>query len=61
MHHGFTFNFGSSKVCSPAIFEICFSYDKDIWIAATNYCMYFYIIVLFPLTAILQLIKFTAS
>ena len=24
-----TFNFGSAKVCSPAIFETCFSYDKD--------------------------------
>ena len=48
--------------CSHAIFEICFSYTKDIWIAATDYYMYFYIIVLFPLTAaILQLINFTAS
>ena len=58
MHHGVTFNFGSAKVCSPAIFETCFSYDKDIWIAATDYYMYFYIIVQFPLTAVLQLIKF---
>ena len=58
MHHGVTFNFGSSKVCSPAIFETSFCYDKDIWIAATDH---FYIIVLFPLTAILQLISFTAS
>ena len=24
-------------VCSPAIFETCFSLDKDIWIAATDY------------------------
>ena len=38
-HHGVTFNFGSAKVCSPAIFETCFSYDKDIWIVATNYCI----------------------
>ena len=58
MHHGVTFNFGSAKVCSPAIFETSFSYDKDIWIAATDYYMHFYIIVLFPLTAILQLNKF---
>ena len=36
MHHGVTFNFGSAKVCSPAIFETCFSCDKDIWIAATD-------------------------
>ena len=34
MHHGVTFNFGSAKVSSPAIFETC---DKDIWIAATDY------------------------
>ena len=58
MHHGVTFNFGSAKVCSPAIFETSFSYDKDIWIAATDYYMHFYIIVIFPLTAILQVIKF---
>ena len=61
MHHDVTFNFGSAKVCSPAIFGTCFSYDKDIRIAATDYYIYFYIIVLFPLTAVLQLIKFTAS
>ena len=41
MHHGVTFNFGSAKVCSRAIFEIYFSYDKDIWIAATDYHMHF--------------------
>ena len=41
MHHGVTFSFGSTKVCSPAIFETCFSYDKDILIAATDYYMYF--------------------
>ena len=41
MHNGVTFNFGSAKVCSPTIFETCFSYDKDIWIAATDYYMSF--------------------
>ena len=61
MHHGVTFNFGSAKVCSPAIFEISFSYDKDMWIAATDYLMHIYILVLFPLTAILELINSTAS
>ena len=61
MHHGVIFTFGSAKVCLPTIFKTSFSYDKDIWIAATDYYMYFYIIVLFPLTAILQLINFTAS
>ena len=59
MHHGVTFN--SVKVSSPAIFDTCFCFDKDIWIAATDYYMYLYIIVLFPLTAVLQLINFTAS
>ena len=53
--------FCSAKVCSDAIFETSFSYDKDTWIAATDYYMHFYIIMLFPLTAILQLINFTAS
>ena len=33
MHHGVTFNFGSAKVCAPAILETCFSYE----IAATDY------------------------
>ena len=60
MPHGVTFSFGSAKVCSPAIFETCFSYDKDIWMA-TDYYMYLQIIVLFQLTSILQLINFTAS
>ena len=32
-----TFYFGSAKVCSPAMFETRFSFDKDIWIAATDY------------------------
>ena len=53
--------FCSAKVCSSAIFETPFSYDKDVWIAATNYYMHFYKIMLFLLTAILQLINFTAS
>ena len=61
MYHDVTFSFISAGVCSPAIFETSFSYDKDIWIAATDYCMHFYIIVLFLLTAILQLINFSAS
>ena len=37
MHRGVMFNFGSVKVCSPSICETCFSYDKDIWIAVTDY------------------------
>ena len=41
MHHGVTFNFGSSKMCPPVIFETCFSYDKDIAIGGTNYYFYF--------------------
>ena len=46
MHHSVTFNFGFAKVCAPAILETYFSNDKDIWIAATDYYAYFYIIVL---------------
>ena len=61
MHHGVTFNFGSTKVCSSAIFETFFSYDKEIWITENDNYVYIYIIVLFLLTAILQLITFTAS
>ena len=57
MHYYVTFNFGFAK-CAPAIFETCFSYDKAIWIITTDYYIYFYIIVIFPLTAILQLIIF---
>ena len=53
-----TLSFGSANVCSPARFETCF---KDIWIAVTDYYMYFYVIVLFPVTSIFQLINFTAS
>ena len=61
MHHGVNCSLGSAKVSSPAIFETCFSFDKDIWIAATDYYMHFYIIVLFTVTSIHQLINFTAS
>ena len=39
MHHGVTFNFGYAKMCSPAILETSFSYNKDIWIVATDYYM----------------------
>ena len=37
MHHCVTFNFGSAEMCLPAIFETCFSCDKDIWNSVTNY------------------------
>ena len=47
---------------SIAIFQTCFSYYKDKWIAATDYYIYIlYYIVLSPLTAVLQSINFTAS
>ena len=60
MHHDLTFSFGSAKVCSPAIFETSFSYNKDIWIAATDYYMYFYIIVLFALASTVKREMFAA-
>ena len=37
VYYGVIFSFGSAKVCSPAIFETCFSFDKDTWIASTDY------------------------
>ena len=37
MYHGVTLSCGSAEVCSIAIFETYFSYDKDIWIAETDY------------------------
>ena len=61
MNHGLTFNFGFAKVCSPALSKTSFSFDEDTGIAATDYYMHFYIIALFPLTVIFQLINFTAS
>ena len=51
---------GVGEVCSPAKFETCFSYDNDIWIATTDYYMYFYIIMLFSMRAVLQLMNVTA-
>ena len=54
LNHDATFNLSFVKVCSPAIFETSFSYDKDIWIAVTDYYMYFYLISLFLLATILQ-------
>ena len=56
-----TFSFGSGKVCSHSMYVTYFRYDKDIWIVAVDYDVYLDIIVLLPLTAILQLINFTAS
>ena len=61
MHHGVTFNFGCASECVHLLYLRHISHDKDIWIAATDYYMYIYITVLFPLTSILQLINFTAS
>ena len=42
MHHRVTFKFVSAKVCSPATFETCFSYEKDMLIAPTYYYVLFY-------------------
>ena len=55
MHHGVTFNFGSAKECSLPSLRLLSLMTKIIAYK------HFYIIVLFPLTAILQLINFTAS
>ena len=62
LNHGVTLNLGFDKVCSLAIFEIYFSYHKDIWFAVIiNLLLYFYLIVLFQLRDILQLINLTVS
>ena len=61
MHLGVTFIFGFFIVCLPAIFQKSSSYDKDTWIAATDSYAHFYIILLFPVTAILQQTNFTLS
>ena len=51
------FDFDFVKMFSTTIFEIYF-YHKDIQITGTNYDLYFYLIVLSPLTATLQLRNF---
>ena len=37
LSHGVIVNLGPAKVCSPAIIEIYFPYEKDIWITVTDY------------------------
>ena len=61
LSNGVIFNLAPAKVCSPAIIEMYFSYDKDIWIAVIDYYVYFYLILLFLLVAILQFINFAVS
>ena len=61
LSHVVILNRGSAKMCSHAIIETYFSYDKDVWIGVADYYMYVYLFVLFMLVAILQLINFTAS
>ena len=61
LNYGVTFDLGSTKVCLRAIFETYSSYIKDIRVAVTYYYVYVYLIVLFPLTAVLQFINLTVS
>ena len=37
LSHGVILDVGSAKVCLPAIIETSFSFDKDRWIAVTDY------------------------
>ena len=60
LDHGVTFNLGSAKVCSHAIFETDFSYHRYNGLVQII-VMLFYLIVLPPFTALLQLRNFTAS
>ena len=39
LSHGVIFNL--AKVCSPAIIETNFTYDKDVWIPVTDYVLLF--------------------
>ena len=57
MHHGVTLTLAVPK-CVHLPYT-SFSNDKDISIAATDYNIHFYIIVLFPLTAIIQLASYS--
>ena len=50
-----TFDFVSASIFSKATFQTCFSYLKAIWIAVTDYYVYFYLIMRSPFTAILKL------
>ena len=59
--HDVNFKLISEKECSLAVFKTYFSFNKDIWIALSDYKMYFYLIVLFLLATILQFINFTVS
>ena len=58
VHHGVIFSFDSAEVCSPAMFDACFSFDKDTWIASTDYYMYYYIILLFSINICSPVDKF---
>ena len=37
LHHYIIFSLGFAKLCSPAIFETHFSYDRDIRVTVTDY------------------------
>ena len=52
---GVTFDLGFTRMFLVTIFQIYFYYHKAEWIAATAYYIYFYLIVLSPLTAIFQI------
>ena len=52
-----TFDLGSVRMFSTAIFGTSFPNYKDTWISSTDSCMYFYKIVLSSLTVTLKLIN----
>ena len=55
-----TSHLGSTRMFLLLYLRHNFSYHKDVWIASTDYHMYVNLIVLSLLTAICQLINFTA-
>ena len=58
---GATLIFCLCQNVSTAIFKTYFSCHKNIWIAAIDYYMFFYLIVLCPITTIIQFINIIAS
>ena len=49
---GMAFDLDSAKLFANGTFQRYFSYQEAIWIVATDYYMYFYLIMLSPITAI---------
>ena len=58
LNNGLIFNLGSTKVCSPHKIQTYLSFDKNIWIAVTDYYMYFYLIGAISISSYASINKF---